>query len=158
MVIKKFEDGSILEYNEGKFDKWCVYLITSDNNKTAPRDDEYFIDFYNLSLKYGNQKIYNDFINIYDKTTSSIDGEVLSLITKISSKYPDNLFIERLFTIVYAGMVAEENKQNAILKKRIKRLGMHQVIMEQISPIIAANFSRGKKWSELDKECKSRGF
>ena len=55
-------------------------------------------------------------------------------------------------------MIAEENKGNAILKKRIKRLGMHQVLLENYTPEHAANFSKGKKWKDLDKLMKQKGF
>lgn len=55
-------------------------------------------------------------------------------------------------------MIAEENKDYAILKKRIKRLGMHQILIEKISPEKASNFSRGRNWRELDKICKEYGF
>jgi hypothetical protein len=55
-------------------------------------------------------------------------------------------------------MVAEENKEHAILKKRIKRLGLYQVLVENMEPEQAAIFSKGKKWTELDKLMKEKGF
>ncbi len=55
-------------------------------------------------------------------------------------------------------MIEEENKQFAILKKRIKRLGMHQILIDNLDPEVAANFSKGKKWRELDNLMKLRGF
>jgi hypothetical protein len=55
-------------------------------------------------------------------------------------------------------MIAEENKENAILGKRIKRLGMHQVLIENMKPEEAAVFSKGKKWKELHRLMKKRGF
>jgi len=62
------------------------------------------------------------------------------------------------FTVIYAGMIAEENKANAILKKRIKRLGMHQLLLENFKSEEAANFSKNKKWQELDIIMKQKGF
>ncbi len=157
-LIKVFSDGSRLEYDRGKFDAWCVYLI-ANNQRTAPRDKEYFADLQNLSQIYAPQQIYDDFIEIYNETDSTIKPEVLQQIEQLSLKYHDDaLEIEQLFTILYAGMVAEENKENAILKKRIKRLGIYQVLIEGLSPCEAANFSKGKKWSNLNSECKLRGF
>jgi hypothetical protein len=66
--------------------------------------------------------------------------------------------MEIWFNVLYAGMVAEENKEHALLKKRIKRLGMHQVLLENMEPEKAALFSKGKKWTELDKLMKEKGF
>ena len=53
---------------------------------------------------------------------------------------------------------SQENKEFAKLKKRIKRLGMYQTLIEGMQPRDAANFSRGKDWTELDVIMKERGF
>jgi hypothetical protein len=42
--------------------------------------------------------------------------------------------MELWFTVLYAGMISEENKTNAILKKRVKRLGIHQVLIQNSTP------------------------
>ena len=42
-------------------------------------------------------------------------------------------------------MVAEENKKHAILKKRIKRLGMHQVLIEKKSAEYRSQLQQRKK-------------
>jgi len=55
-------------------------------------------------------------------------------------------------------MVAEENKRSAVLKKRIKRLGVHQLLTEGMAPGRAAAFSRGKEAWMLDLLCRRRGF
>ena len=60
--------------------------------------------------------------------------------------------------VIYAAMVAEENKQFTRLGKRIKRLGVHQLLKEGLSPKEAANWSRGKAWRDLAAECEKRGF
>lgn len=157
--IKDFTDGSYLKYDKGKFDNWCIYLVKSNGSKIAPRDVNYFTLFQELAEKYGGERIYQDFVIIYDKTNAQINSQLLNQITNLSQNYQnDALTLDKLFTTVYAGMVAEENKQNAVLKKRIKRLGMHQLLIERETPEFAANFSRGKKANELKKECGNRGF
>lgn len=67
-------------------------------------------------------------------------------------------FPQRWFNVLYAGMIAEENKENTILKKRIKRLGVHQVLIDNVSPGETAVFSKGKKWKELDEIMRLKGF
>ena len=54
--------------------------------------------------------------------------------------------------------IAEENKEFTKLGKRIKRLGVHQVLKERMHYNEAANFSKGKKWKELNEICSSKGF
>ena len=107
-----------------------------------------------------NFNIFNDFCKIYDKTINIVDESIFDLITQISLSYADedSLWVDKWFTVIYLGMVAEERKANAILKKRIKRLGFHQIINENYTAYEAANFSRGKKANILIEECKKRGF
>jgi hypothetical protein len=108
---------------------------------------------------YGSRKIYDDFIQIYGLTTKAVEEPVLLKIKALSREYGEySAEIDMLFTVIYAGMVAEENKKSAILRKRIKRLGMHQVLMEKLDSSYAANFSKGKKWKELDAIMKEKGF
>jgi hypothetical protein len=56
------------------------------------------------------------------------------------------------------GMVSEENYPNTILGKRIKRLGVHQLLFDGMTAEEAANWSRDKPWRELDKASKDWGF
>lgn len=48
--------------------------------------------------------------------------------------------MEIWLNVLYAGMIAEENKENAVLGKRIKRLGMHQVLPDEMPPETASVF------------------
>ncbi len=158
-LIKKFSNQSILEFDKGKFDDWCIYHKLLGKERYAPKDIQYFTRLKKLSEVFSPDIIYNDFLEIYEKTTKEINISVLSDITNVSAKYKNYaLQMDIIFTILYAGMVAEENKAKAILKKRIKRLGMHQLLREGYTPQVASIFSKGKNWRELDKECLSRGF
>jgi hypothetical protein len=158
-LIQTFSDGSILTFDTGAFDNWCVYLQPPNQTKYAPTDLHYFKRLQQLGEVHKHQKIYNDFVLFYTPTTGKIDPDVLNLIRHISNSYNNNaLEVEILFTIIYAGMIAEENKKFAVLKKRITRLGMHQTLIDLLAPAIAANFSRGKNWRELDQICIAKGF
>jgi len=157
--IKIFSDASVLEYDKGAFDDWCVYLSRPTIQRYPPTDVQYFTRLKQLGQTHTAQKIYSDYIQIYDRTNASLDSAVLGSVTQLTSTYgTDSLEMDILLTIIYAGMVAEENKAYAILKKRIKRLGMHQILVENTSADYAAHFSRGKKWRDLDVLCKERGF
>ena len=67
-----------------------------------------------------------------------------------------NLILD--FSIIYMGMVAEENKAFTKLGKRVKRLGVHQVLVDKLNYNDAASFSRGKKWYDISEECNQKGF
>ena len=158
-LIKMVKGKNLVEFGWGSFDDWCVFLTRPGQLKYAPKDTDYFTILKNMGTRFGHAKIYNDFISYYIKTTKEIDITILDLITTLSNDYGDEAEeMDIWFTVIYAGMIAEENKANAILKKRIKRLGMHQVLLENYDPELAANFSKGKKWQELDKVMRGKGF
>lgn len=157
--INIFSNGGFIEFDSGKFDDWCVYITKPGSKRFAPTDVQYFSRLKIIADKFGSQKIYDDFVVIYNRTSGEIETGVFELI-KVLCKFYDgySLEMEVWFNVLYAGMIAEENKANAILKKRIKRLGMFQVLIENLEPEIAATFSKDKKWKELDTLMKSRGF
>lgn len=158
-TIKIFPGGSRIEFDKGKFDEWCVYLHKPAQRKYAPTDVEYFSALERIGLHFGNLKIYNDFLIFYHRTTGEIDPAVLQQITIIAGTYEEYAAeVDILFTLIYAGMIAEEKKAGAILKKRVKRLAMHQIFREEMPVEMAANFSKGKTWRELDIVMKSKGI
>lgn len=157
--INDLSNGGFIEFDSGCFDGWCVFVNKPGTKRFAPTDVQYFRRIKEISEKFGTQKVYDDFVVIYNRTTKNIDTKVFDLILSLSRFYGAHTTeIEQWFNVLYAGMIAEENKENAILKKRIKRLGVHQVLIDGISPEKAAIFSKGKKWKELDEIMVTKGF
>jgi len=159
-LVKKLQNDRNVVFDTGKFDNWCVYVVENNGNRIAPLDKTYFEELYNISKKYPTNKVYNDFISIYNITTKDIDSKALMLIDEIVETYnhEDKIIVEQWLTVIYAGMIAEENKEKAILKKRIKRLGMYQVLVLAYPAKEAAIFSKGKNWRELDTIMKKYEF
>jgi hypothetical protein len=158
-LVKNVRNKNIVEFDKGAFDEWCVYLTRPGLSRYAPRDTEYFNKLRQLGNKHGHQKIYTHFVTFYTPTNKTIDARILSLITNITNSYSNDAEeMDIWFSVIYAGMVAEENKAFAVLRKRIKRLGMYQVLIEGFDAEYAANFSRGRKWRELDILMRQRGF
>lgn len=150
--IATLGSGERVIFDRGSFDDWCVFLVKTDGSRIAPRDISYFSDLQKLTPKYSGEKIYDDFLEVYDLTNAAVEESVLALIKRLSKTYKDedSGVVERSFTLIYAGMIAEENKERAILKKRIKRLGMHQILLKNLDVSEAATFSKGKSWKELN--------
>jgi hypothetical protein len=92
-------------------------------------------------------------------TSNKIQESVFVQIRKLAKTYvPREKEMMKWFSVLYAGMVAEENKQYTRLGKRIKRLGMYQVLILKRPPLHAANYSRNRKWFELDDIMTQYGF
>lgn len=158
-TIKTFKDGSSIEYDAGRFDNWCVYLVGKDGTRKPPLDTEYFTQLKRLSVLYGPQKVYNDFVRIYRATKKSIEQPVLDMIDEIADSYVgDALEVNTVMTTLYMGMIAEENKANSILGKRVKRLGVHLVLIDEKDISYSANFMRGMRWYDIAAMCQERGF
>lgn len=159
-LVKELQNGQRIVFDQGNFDSWCVYVVEPNGERYAPKDKLYFAELQKIALSYPENKVYNDFVSIYQQTTSVIDPQIPAYIETLHKTYlPHHREKTGLwFTVLYAGMVAEENKENAILKKRIKRLGMHQVLIQKLAPETAAAFSKGKNWRELDLLMRQLGF
>ena len=157
--IRTFSNGQSLEFDTGGFDEWCTYIRNPDGTRKPPRDFDYFTDIVNLGKIYGFQRIFLEIKKIYILTGKEIDERVLKYISLVSEEYAnESLNVEILFSILYAAFIAEENRAKTKLGKRIKLLGIHQILMEEMSPEIAANFSRGMSWQNISKLCEERGF
>lgn len=156
--IKTFSDGTSLEYDRGNFDHWCVYHRTPGLGRRAPYDVEYFDALRVLARSHSADRVYADFVGVYEKTTADLDGALLAHIEQVAEGYgPDRHRFDLTMTTIYAAMVAEE-RRGLPLGKKVKRLGIHQTLHEGLAPNVAANFSKGKRAAELSALCRSKGF
>lgn len=158
-LIKSFSDGSFLEYDRGSFDEWCDYLTKSDGSRKPPRDVDYFSQLKQLAGKYGTNQVYNNYVRVYDLTGKQVEEQSLNAISQIAASYGNDAFeIDVIFSILYMAMIAEEQKEHTRLGKRIKRLGIYTLLIENRSVSEAANFMRGMSWRDIAKLCEERGF
>lgn len=158
-MIKTFSDGSFLEYDRGSFDDWCVYLADASGNRTPPSDTDYFSQLKILASQFGTEKVYGDFVKVYDMTGTRVSHEDLRSISLLAEGYGTNaLQVDKIFSILYMAMIAEERKAGTRLGKRIKRLGVHKLLIENNSVCDSANFMSGMRWRDIARLCGERGF
>lgn len=167
-MVKTFSDGTSLGWDKGKIDDWCVYSIENDQ-VSPPKDVDYFYDLLNIADKYGHERVYKDFVTIYDGINSP-DPEQCHYenVTLVASTYPeeDRLFVEKVFTIFWMAMVSEWNyeirtrngKIPSKLKHRIKRLGVYTMLIKGESPEYSSTFMVKMGWKEINELCKEDGF
>lgn len=157
--IKTFQDRSFLEYDRGSFDEWCVYFTDSSGVRKPPRDADYFSQLKQLACQYGADKVYRDYVRVYDMTGKQVNRSALNNISQLAGCYGGNsLQVDIIFSILYMAMIAEEQKAHTKLGKRIKRLGIYKLLIENENVYEAANFMRGMDWKDIAKLCKERGF
>lgn len=160
MAEKVFADGSWLGFGQGKFDPWCVYYVSPQGKREPPKDVGYFQALLRFSTLYGAERIYRDFVQVYDWTTATLEPAVMQAISRLASGYLPHhqLKVDKVFSVLYMAMIAEERKANTRLGKRIKRLGVHMLLREGVEPNRAAELMKGMKWMEIDRLCRMRGF
>lgn len=96
---------------------------------------------------------------MYEQVRKNVDNSVFDRIAAAADKYsPDSLKVEKLLSILYLTTIAEENKEHAQVGKRIKRLGIHMLLKENIPANEAADYTRGMKGWAIEKLCEERGF
>lgn len=157
-TIKVFDDGTSLVFGRGSFDNWCICKAKHEGARRAPRDADYFRVLQAMAVRHGADTVYANFVEIYSRVTRNLQSEVLQLIEEQAVAFDaDRLEYDVTLVTMYAAMVAEENRPLP-LGKRIKRLGIHQLLIEDFTPDAAANFSRGRKARELDGLCSQGGF
>ena len=172
LVTLRYGDGIANLYFTTGWDDWKVAVdMPGSKSPYSPTDENYFTYYSKLSGE-DRKQTYEDFVKIYDLTSTSnlrmniladVNFKVLQEIANLSKRYEDSDGWKVRMSVIYYGMIAEENKTDKNgnelpLKKRVKRLGMYQVLVEGMSPKYAANFSRGKNADYLDKLMKERGF
>lgn len=143
-------------FDKGNFDKYCVYVNGRGRFRYAPTDDEYFNWILNLSKKYTVEQVWDDFCQVFNIVdTNENDNDVMNLIQKIDIHYDEDTII--WWILFYMTMLAECKKENAILKKRIKKLGVYNLLFDKYSIDYVTTYMRNQTWRDLDKLMKERG-
>ena len=156
--FRQFADGEAIGFGRGRIDNFCVYHRIEGLTR-APLDTEYFDFIEGLSRSHSAKKVYRRFVTLYEYVEKDVRKDAIELIDKISSDFPKEYRpCQTYFTILYLAMVAEENYHGTKLGKRLKRLGVHQILIEGMEVDAAANWSRGRPWREISEECERRGF
>ena len=66
-LIKLLKKKRRVVFDSGSFDNWCVYVVEENGTKKAHFDKEYFTALKTVANKYETDKVYNDFVAIYDR-------------------------------------------------------------------------------------------
>lgn len=149
-----FKDKEQIFFATGKIDAWCVYRQKPDGKRLAPRDTDYFQDLSLLANKYEPHLVYKFFLTIYEATDKKVQKSVLETIRQqaLTLEQDDQLQYGKVMMTIYYAMVAEENRKPEYqfpLKKKVKKIGIHQILVLGMSSTEAANYSKGKKAKEL---------
>lgn len=161
-TIQRFSFGHSILFAQGKFDEYCVYIRKPDDVLDPPHDLSYFQYMLKMNRpgvtteRQNHRMTFMDFIAIYEMTGKAISENVLEKIHVLASSYNDPHWVELTFVVLYAAMVAEENKENTKLDKKIKGLAVYMLLIENRSPEFIVNYFQGMKWQKIQAMCDAR--
>ena len=150
-LLYKFQDETYLAFDQGYFDNFRVSFYSKNNEYINSPTDVELLSFLK-SLQEDEltwKRVTYLAKQIHDETKIS----ELNFLERIT-----NLQEQKYYYYLAAAMIAEERKAKAVLKKRVKLLGIYQVLMLNMQPGEAANWSKNKPWREIAKECEKYGF
>lgn len=149
-VLKAFPDRTVLIYDRGRFDDFRVSFYWDTTYLYSPTDVYLFSI---LLMLRNNQQVWESIIELSKQINK--ESEFMKINTP---RLMGSLEEDKIFSVLAAAMLAEEKKHSTKLGKRVKLLGCYQVLIEDLSPIEAANWSRGKNWHTIACEHQKHGF
>ena len=140
----------LIGFCRGRIDDWCILFqcLEADGmwHRYAPRDKYYFNQLALLAQQYQMglhpEKVWNHMMWLFyrmQNTRRMVDPDVMQEIFTLCRSEYGNLYAMALecFTLIYYGMIAEENKAFSKAGREIKMNGIHKVLMERIPVDIA---------------------
>lgn len=120
-----------LYFDKGAFDNWCVHTFDSRKRKKYfPLDYDYLYWIQQLGLQYGNEKVYNDFLQVYECVRKDVTNrECYEVTREVDSHYVEDTQV--WWVIFFMTMYAECMKENTKLGKRIKHLAVYNVLIDK---------------------------
>jgi len=162
-LIIAFNDKTYLCYTRGAFDSWRVTFLDSEGKQTSSPKDTAFFDYFISLTQYGNtrERIFKEIKSLSRHISHNspteleyLRDEVLMVGELLSIPKEEILKFEKATMSLLAAMLSEEKKAFTKLGKKLKLLGLHQVLIGGMEPKVAANWSRGKPWVEILGEYK----
>lgn len=148
-TLKVFEDGVSMCFEPGHFDDYMLTFYNSRGDRIETPTDTF---------------LFESLLHFFDP------GEAWPLVQKIADRIKKRQTIEpivhhllelnkyKLMHMIGALFLAEELRENTKLGLRIKLLGIYQVLILGMSPLEVASWSVGKRWYDIDAECKKYEF
>ena len=156
------ENEVSIYFSEGSFDSYCVYVNEVPNMfRHAMKDSEYFKWILYLSRCYGVIQVWDDFCKIYDIVDMDSNAKpdakkAMATAIEIDSHYTEETI--KWWLVFYMTMVAECKKKYAIIKKKIKKLGVYNVLIDEWDIDYVTTYMVNMDWRDLAEMMKERGI
>ena len=100
-------DVQSMEFDSRREYKWFVYFDQANADRQHTGYVENLRELQNFATRYSPDRLYRDFVKIYDATEINVNPKTLDLIAEISESYDDDAAnINYLFTLIYFAMLS----------------------------------------------------
>lgn len=140
--LRQFVDGTQLVYDDGEYDGWRVSFYDNDKFVWSPTDEELFSEL--LSFGQEHNDLFYAILAVADQIGPRTDFAQVRIET-----IDGTLKEEKMYSALAAMMIAEERKKSTQLGKKVKLLGLFQLLLEGFTPYKAAHWSRGRSTEEI---------
>ena len=153
-----------LFFGRGRFDDWCVFVFDSVRSKFFfPLDYDYLYWIKCLGERFGNERVYFDFVLLYDCVRRGVSNRECYVVTSMVDEGYVGVDTQVWWVIFFMTMYAECMKENTRLGKRIKRLGVYNVLVDGDDVEYVTQYMKNDEglpgWFEyLDRLMRDRGF
>ncbi len=159
IIIHTFPDCSQLTFGKGPSADWAIYMKRPNQRSKESTMADCILGLNALGERYGGERLYSNFLQIYDLATTEICDEVFSTIYSIAQEYSSDLMdVMLLFSEIYAHMVALENNADVKGGKIRCRLAVYMLLMEDQDAKFVTTFVRKAKKDDIDNICELKGL
>lgn len=150
------DNNYLFWFGEGNIDEWCVYCVKPNCRTWFAYDHEYLSWIRKMGKFHGDDKVYDSFVRIFDNV--SYDYDMIDGYRVICDVAKDYHHTDHFWAWFWMTMVAEERKENAILGKRIKRLGVYNVLFDKYKMSYITTYMVGMRYYDLEELMIERGI
>ena len=150
------DNNYLFWFGEGNIDEWCVYCVKPNNRTWFAYDHEYLSWIRKMGKFHGEEKVYTSFCKIFDNVSYDYNmNDGYQIVHEVSKEYNNT---DHFWAWFWMTMIAEERKENAILGKRIKRLGVYNILFDKYKLKHIVKYMVGMKWYDLEDLMIERGI
>lgn len=116
MIIRKFEDGTILEYKKGSFNPFCIFYTNHEGVVEQINGNTYLRRIKNFSILNKDKLLLFELAikDIYDIKIDVMDESTKTKLDTVVDKYkniflPNDLYWEKMAYLILSIFIAEDN-------------------------------------------------
>jgi hypothetical protein len=159
-LIRAFSNGAFLEYaRSGDVPNFQIYYVDFKGQRRRASREEALSRLVSFSESHDRLDLYHRYSRLYELSSHDIESEVLKQIDLWAKDYAmGDLSFQCLYSFLYAELVLMSGEISGLSERRLQRLAIHHVLIEERPVSYACRFSTKVSRDRVIAECVLRGF